>query len=262
MFQAQGEDGLALGSFERAESGLKLVAEHLSVDQWRLHSLAVAQNNVGFIRRALGNYEQALIAFKDAADNVETLLSYDAHQSSWLGTKAWTYNNIGETRARWARATSDIGLLHKDGGELKMALGLRTQLALEHPDDARGAIAPAITRANIYAYEGTERELAGNCKGAAELFDRAAQENPGPIGDDRDDEQVFRSAEFREWAGLAYRNAGNNIQAEHELREALKIVEQRQPKFAGNRRAFAVIRQRLEQELPANALSKTGVCLP
>lgn len=259
VLQAQGEDDLALGSYERAERGLKPIAEHFSVDQWKL---AVAQSNVGFIRRALGNYDQALSAFRNAADNYDTLLKYDPNQSAWLGAKAWTYNNMGETRMRWARSKGDAGLLDKGGDELKTALGLRAQLVLAHPDDARGSITPAITRANIYAYEGTEKELAGNCEGAAELFERAAEVNPDPIGDDRDDEQVLRSVEFREWAGLAYRNAGNKIQAEYELREALKIVNEQQPKFSGYRKAFAAIRQRLEQEVPGSALSKTAGCLP
>jgi tetratricopeptide (TPR) repeat protein len=261
VLHAQGEDDLALGSFERAERGLKPVAERLSVDQWRLRSLAIAQNNIGFVRRTLGLYEQAVSEFEKAAHSIDTLVSYDPDQSIWLSIQGWTYNNIGETRTRWARAKSDASLLHGARDELKRALDLRTRIALEHPEDIRGRINPAITKANISAYEGTEKELARNCAGAAEDFDLAAQDNPSGMGDERNDELILRTAEFREWAGLAYRNAGNNIQAENELREALNAVNA-QPKFSGSHSAFSTIRQRLEQELQERAPYESSTCLP
>ena len=72
---------------------------------------------------------------------------------------------------------------------------------------------------------------------------------------------VLRSAEFREWAGLAYRKAGNNIQAEDELRRALKIVTDQVPKLSGSRKAFTTMRQRLDQELQESAPYRPGACL-
>jgi tetratricopeptide (TPR) repeat protein len=261
VLKAQGEDDLALGSFERAERGLKPVAERLSVDQWRLMFLAIAQNNVGLVKRGLGRYEQAISEFQQAAQAVDRLASYDPNQSSWLSVQAWTYNNIGETRVRWTRAKGDASLLQGAREELNKALDPRTRLA-QSTDNPRWKIAAAITRANILAYQGTEKELARNCSGAAEDFDNAAQANPIKIGDERDDEVVLRTAEFREWAGLAYRNAGNNIQAENELREALEIVNAHQLKFSGSRKAFATVRQRLEQELQGSGPYKPEACLP
>jgi hypothetical protein len=117
----------------------------------------------------------------------------------------------------------------------------------------------------MLAYEGTERELARNCSDAAEFFDRAAKRNPTlptNVRDERRDELVLRSAEFREWAGFAYRNAGNNIQAENEVREALKTLNEESPKFPAGRKAFATIKQRLEQELQGTAPYRPSACLP
>jgi tetratricopeptide (TPR) repeat protein len=258
VLRAEGEDDLALGSFEKAERGLKPVAERLSVDQWRLRFLAIAQNNIGLARRALGLHEEAISAFQRAAQNIDTLVSYDPNQSSSLSIKAWTYNNIGETKVRWARTKGDASPLHGARDALKTALDLRNQLA-RGTDNPRWKIAPAVSRASIAAHEGTEKELARDCRGAAEDFDKAARENPSGTGDERDDELALRSAEFREWAGLAYRNAGNNMAAENDLREALKIVNDQPPKFPGSRKAFANMRQRLERELQG---SPTAACTP
>jgi tetratricopeptide (TPR) repeat protein len=258
VLRAEGEDDLALGSFEKAERGLKPVAERLSVDQWRLRFLAIAQNNIGLARRALGLHEEAISAFQQAAQNIDTLVSYDPNQSSSLSIKAWTYNNIGETKVRWARTKGDASPLQGARDALKTALDLRNQLA-RGTDNPRWKIAPAVSRASIAAHEGTEKELARDCRGAAEDFDKAVRENPSGTGDERDDELALRSAEFREWAGLAYRNAGNNMAAENDLREALKIVNDQPPKFPGSRKAFANMRQRLERELQG---SPTGACTP
>lgn len=260
VLHAEGEDVLALGSFERAERGLKPVAERLSVDQWRLRFLAVAQNNVGLVKRALGLHDEAISAFQQAAQNIDTLVSYDPNQSSSLSVQAWTYNNIGDTKVRWARANRDASRLQGARDALKTALDLRSRLA-RGTDNPRWKIAPAISRASIAVHDGTEKELARNCRGAAEDFDKAARENPSGMGDERDDELALHSAEFREWAGLAFRNAGNNIEAENDLREALKIVNDQLPKFSGSRKAFATMRQRLEQELQGIATYKAGACL-
>ncbi|MBR0779555.1 tetratricopeptide repeat protein [Bradyrhizobium diazoefficiens] len=261
VLQAQGEDELALGSFESAERGLQPIAERLSVDQWRLTSLAIAQNNIGLIRHAMGRYEQAITAFDKAARSIDTLTSYDPNQSTWLSIQAWTHDNIGATKVRWARAKGDASLLQGARDELKTGLDTRKRLAMI-TDQPRWRIEPAISRANLFAYEGTEDELARNCSDAADHFDRAARENPSRIGDERDDELVLRSAEFFEWAAIAYRNAGNNMQAEKEIREALKIVNEELPKLPGSRKAFATITQRLEQELQVSAPYKPGACLP
>jgi tetratricopeptide (TPR) repeat protein len=259
VFWGQGQDSLALRQFEKAEKAIKPLLDRFDVDQKWLHFLAIVQDNIGVNRSAHEQYKQAIDAFQQAEANLKRLLSHDPEQSNWRSALAWTYDNIGEAKVRWARKTRDASVLEGAEVELETSADLRAQLA-QRTDNQRWKIEPAISRADIAAYEGTKKELARDCSDAADDFTRAAEINPSTVTDEREDVMVLRKAEFLEWAGLDYRNAGNNTDAEEKLSEALTIIKNYVPKFPGRSESFVSMKQRLEQELQERAPPAQGVC--
>ena len=198
---------------------------------------------------------------EEAQKNLERLVSHDFQRYEWIATQAWTYENIGETKIRWARDKHDSSLLQGAEDMLNRALSLRSLVA-ENTNNPRYKIEPGLSRASIAAYRGTSSELKGgkdDYAAAAAEFDQAAQEISSGIGDERDDDLVLESAEYFEWAGTAYWNADRRQDADNELRRALQLAFDQKPKLLGKRKAFEAMISRLEQELQGSS-PPPGVC--
>jgi hypothetical protein len=69
-------------------------------------------------------------------------------------------------------------------------------------------------------------------------------------------------AEYQEWAGLSFRNAGQTKDAERELTRALETLEtlDQQSKLIGQRGAIAAMKERIERELRESAQRNTDAC--
>jgi tetratricopeptide (TPR) repeat protein len=258
VFEDLGDDNQALQLFQAAEREIKPLTTLLAIDQRWLHFLSIAQNNVGLRERAKEQYEAAIKEFRLAAGSIEKLTLHDPNRYEWISTEAWTYDNIGGTQVRWAHAKGDASVLQGARDALKTALSLRTRVA-ENTDNPRYKIEPALSRASLAAYDGTEAELAHDCIAAAGDFDEAARDIASGIGDEREDDLLLDTAEYYEWAGVAYRNAGKKDDADTEFNRALRLVIDHDAKFLGKRKAFAAMIKRLEQELQDSS-PPPGVC--
>lgn len=188
------------------------------------------------------------------------LVSLDSTESNWSGALAWTYDNLGETRVRWARAERDEKLLGGADKELQDALEIRKKLILVAKENARWKADFDISRANMRAYNGTKNEISGNCILAALDFLRAADDNP-KVDDERADLMILRTVEFLEWGGRAYRNAGNAKEAERIFGDALRIANGYELTFGSEREAFAHIKEQLNQDLRNSTTYEPGVCI-
>ncbi len=261
VFKDLGEEDKALRQFQTAEREIKPLTGLPVIDQRWLHYLAVAQNNAGLSQRAQGRCKEAMAELEEAQKNLERLVSHDFQRYEWIATQAWTYENIGETKIRWARDKHDSSLLQGAEDMLNRALSLRSLVA-ENTNNPRYKIEPGLSRASIAAYRGTSSELKGgkdDYAAAAAEFDQAAQEISSGIGDERDDDLVLESAEYFEWAGTAYWNADRRQDADNELRRALQLAFDQKPKLLGKRKAFEAMISRLEQELQGSS-PPPGVC--
>jgi tetratricopeptide (TPR) repeat protein len=258
VLRAQGQDVPALRQFEKAEREIRGLIDQIHFDQRWLYYLAIVQVNIGVKRTNLEQYEEAIVAFQKAETALKRLLSYDAGQNSWQATLAWTWDNIGETKVRWARKTRDASKLQEADVVLDEA---RRSLAPLATHDPQWASELAFVRANIAGYDGTKKELAQDCGAAASSYVRAADGiNSAAVKGEREDSAILRKAEFLEWAAIDYRNLGNTFEAEDKLREALTIIKDHVPKFSGGTISFSAMKQRLERELQANGQPAQGIC--
>jgi tetratricopeptide (TPR) repeat protein len=256
----QGHDDVALSRFEEAREGIRQLGDELSTHPGRRTDLSIVQNNIGMILRSQQRYEQAIKSFQEAKGEVGRALERDPDRSHWLSVQAWTNDNLGQTRVRWARAEKNATLLSGADDELNHALQDRLALAKRAKERARWQIEAAISRANIAALDGTRRGLTKDCIGAARDFRRAAEINPEVKDDEREDDMTLRKLDFQEWAGVAFRGAGKRDEAEHELKGALETVSRATPKYGGKRKKFDAIKERLEQDLREIARYEPGAC--
>ena len=258
---AQGKDDQALSQIKEAREGIKHLGEpQLSKHPRFRYRLSIVENHIGLVLRNQQHYAEAIESFKEAKTEIGRALEHDPNQIRWLSVLSWTNDNLGETRVRWARAQKNPKLLETAASELKDALATKEKLVKNAPKFKRWQDEPTITLVNIQALNGTEKELMGDCLGAAIDFRYAAARNP-EVKDDREDDMVLRTVEFREWSGLAFRNSGKRDDAERELNTALEQIRQYTPRFIAKRGTFTAIERRLEQELQESAWSQPGACL-
>jgi tetratricopeptide (TPR) repeat protein len=246
---AQGQDDQALSQIKEAREGIKHLGEQqLSKHPRFRHSLSIVENHIGLVLRSQQHYAEAIESFKEAKAEIEQALEHDPNQLNWLSVLSWTNDNLGETRVRWARAQKNPKLLRTAEDELKQALATKQTLVKNAPKFARWQVEPTITLANIQALNGTEKELMGDYLGAANDFRYAAERNP-EVKDDRADDMVLGTVEFREWSGLAFRSSGKRDDAERELNKALKQISQYRSKIVAKRATFTAIKKRIEEEI-------------
>jgi tetratricopeptide (TPR) repeat protein len=259
VFWAQGNDESALQEFEKAEGEIKPLIGPFDSDHKWLNFLAVVQNNIGIQRAALGQFEEAINAFQNAIDNLDQLLKHDSNQSTWRSNLAWTYDNMGETKTRWARRTKDGSRLSGADNDLDRAILDLGQLA-QSTDNPRWKATLAMYRADLEAYRGTKLELAHDCRGAADAYVRAAAADPITVTDAGVDLLVLRKAELLEWAAADYRRSGNDSAATATLLEAKAAVDNHAPKFSGRGASLAALKLRIEQDIQATAQPGQNVC--
>lgn len=260
VLRDQGNDGLALSRFEEAAENIRRLGDYeLSTHlRWR-EALSIVKNNIGLVLRRQRQYERAIASFQEAKAEINKALDHDRGHRNWLSVLAWTNDNLGETRVRWARAEKDASRLTGAEDELKQAHQSRLDLAQAGVN--RWRLAAHISEANIAALSGTQKELMRRCIGAARDFQNAAMINPEATGDEGDDDMVLRTAEFRKWAALSFRNAGRRDEAERELKEALATISRYTPKFIAKRAMFAAATERLEKELREGTQPEPGACI-
>jgi tetratricopeptide (TPR) repeat protein len=259
IYWAQGRKDEAHLEYAKARAGIQGLGAHLWRNLKWPHFLSIVQNNIGLVLRSQGRYQQAIDSFKDAQKQLVMLVDLDSSESNWSGALAWTYDNIGETRVRWARARRDEKLLQDADEKLQHALEIRRKLIEVAKENARWQADFDITRANILAYNGTKKELSGNCISAADDFLLAARTNPKKVPVERADEMILRIVEFNEWGGRSFRNAGRAKDAERIFNEALEIANHYEP--VSEREAFAHIKEQLKQDLRDSAMYEPGICI-
>ena len=249
----KGKDELSLERFNAAGEGIKQLGEdELSTHlRWR-HALSIVQNNIGEVLEKQQDYSKAIMSFEDAKIEITKALDHDRNQTQWLSVLAWTNSNLGETRVRWARSKKDVTLLQGAREELEKAYQALTTLPKEALEVAIWQFDVAMSQINIDVLASTQKGLTGDCLGAAHGFSNAAESVPEVTDASRHDETVLRKAEYQEWAGLSFLNAGKTKDGERELRRALETLDQ-QPKLVGQRAAFAAMKERIKQELRASA---------
>ena len=252
----QGKGKLALSRFELARAGISTLGEHLSENlNWR-QSLSVVQNDIGVVLRAEQMHERALKSFQDALAEISGLLFRDDKQITWLSIKAWSEDNIGDTKIRWAWKEMQNGnaeeakkVLDGAGQILHRALETRARLTQLAPENNRWRVDYAISKANAKAYVGTIDELEERYIAAGNNFIMAAQENSFiTVNDDRMDDVVIRTIEFYERAGRDYRKGMFEERGLELLMEALKTAQDYSPR-ALNREALSSIADRLQDQI-------------
>lgn len=260
IYWSQGRKEEALTEYSKAQAGIAGPGTHFWKNLKWPHRLSIVQNNIGLVLRGQGRHREAIGSFREAQKQLLMLVSLDSTESNWSGALAWTYDNLGETRVRWARAERDEKLLGGADKELQDALEIRKKLILVAKENARWKADFDISRANMRAYNGTKNEISGNCILAALDFLRAADDNP-KVDDERADLMILRTVEFLEWGGRAYRNAGNAKEAERIFGDALRIANGYELTFGSEREAFAHIKEQLNQDLRNSTTYEPGVCI-
>jgi hypothetical protein len=154
----------------------------------------------------------------------------------------------------------DISLLQGADIALAAAHSSLAQLAKRTADPLFSAEL-AFVKANIDGFDGVKKELARDCRNAADSYTRAAADiNVAAVKGEREDSAALRKARFLEWAAINYRNSGNNPDAEDQLREAISIIEGHAPKFSDRKGSFEAVKERLQRELQGAAPPAQDLC--
>jgi tetratricopeptide (TPR) repeat protein len=253
-----GDNEKAFGYFrEAAELIEKCVKDRPANLHWRDH-LAITKNNVGLTQRRLKRYDEAKKAFLGAKKDIDEALDQDRGHSHRRSILAWTLGNLGMTRVQHALMENDPSKLSDAKHELAQAHEVNRELA--KLGVARWHFSARISQANVFALNGTMNIFERFCVKAARDFQDAAKTNPKSTGDEGDDEMVLRTVQFKEQAGLLFRQAGRWVEAQPELKEALNLAETYSPKFAAQKSQLATAGQRLQVAIAGGPMTGPTDC--
>jgi tetratricopeptide (TPR) repeat protein len=173
-------------------------------------------------------YGDAIEQFSRAIELTLQLTNRDPDNTDLRSVLGWTYDNAGETWARWAKSETENALdrLGKAREMLEKARKVRLTLADMKP---RWRQDLTYTDANLAMADALALEMAHKNLAAAAAYDRAANlshqvanlNHEVPAASQRDD-AFERTIELREWAAAAFMNAGASDEAREQLGKAIE----------------------------------------
>ena len=244
VLQQKGDEAGALAFFQQARDRIGALGSHLQENKdWQNH-LSLIHNNIGLILNKGRSYQDAITEFKGALELTSELSERDPANADLRSVLGWTYDNMGESWFRWARAERNGDYLGTAREMFAKAHAIRLTLAAMKPlwrEDL------SYTEANMQAVEGVASELAGNLATAAQRYAEAADRTEAVAKSNNRDETLLRVVELRDWAAQAFGKAGASDQARAQLQAAIELTRSRAS--VADAAAFSAARAHLEQHL-------------
>jgi tetratricopeptide (TPR) repeat protein len=239
-----GQPAEALRAFSRARDRLAKLGPALARNKlWQVH-LAVAHNNIGSLMRRGQSYDEAIRELEKAIPLTEELRRRDPDNALASAIFLWTWDNIGETQFRWARAERDPNRLRLARDAYGQAPALRTKLAA---DSAIGEEDLMYSQAMRQALESVSLDLDGVFEAAGMGYAKAADLMRELSQRTRRDGHVLYAVEMREWAAEAFMRARLPDRAREELNQAIAGIDAQVA--AMDVRGLGEARERLEARL-------------